>query len=105
MHRSFKQVKEVSISVSIAGSDYPIKVNPGDEQNVGLAARLINDKIKALKETYVVNDKRDLLAMCALQLATQYIQLENKAGFENAQLFKQLNEMDYFLGDYLKKSN
>ena len=71
-------MKEVSISISIAGNTYPIKVKPEDEQNVLIAAKLINDKIKALKETYVVNDKRDLLAMCALQLATQNMQLEKK---------------------------
>jgi len=98
-------MKEVSISVSIAGNSYPIKVKPEDEQSVASAAKLINDKIKALKETYVVSDKRDLLAMCTLQLATQYIQLENKINSDNAQLTDQLVEMESFLSDYLKKNN
>src|SRR4051812_27217735 len=97
-------MKEVSISISIAGNTYPIKVKPEDEQNVALAARLINDKIKVLKETYVVNDKRDLLAMCALQLATQNMQLENKTNSDNTQLANRLVEMESFITDYLKKS-
>lgn len=97
-------MKEVSISISIAGNTYPIKVKPEDEQNVTMAARLINDKIKVLKETYVVNDKRDLLAMCALQLASQNLQLENKSTSENTQLADRLVEMENFISDYLKKS-
>lgn len=98
-------MKETSISISIAGNSYPVKVKPEDEQVIVKAARLINDKIKALKETYVVSDKRDLLAMCALQLATQNIQLESKTDSDNVQLADRLVEMESFITDYLKKSN
>ena len=98
-------MKEVSISVSIAGNSYPLKVNIEDEAKVAVAVRLINDKIKVLKETYVVSDKRDLLAMCALQLATQNIQLENKINSDSSRLGHKLVEMDTFLSSYLKKSN
>ena len=95
-------MKEVSISISIAGNSYPIKVKPEDEQSVELAARLISDKIKVLKETYKVSDKRDLLAMCALQLATQNIELESKINSSNAQLADKLIEMDSFVSLALK---
>lgn len=95
-------MKEVSISISIAGNAYPIKVKPEDEQSVELAARLISDKIKVLKETYKVSDKRDLLAMCALQLATQNIELESKINSSNAQLAEKLIEMDNFVSSHLK---
>ncbi|MBL7893407.1 MAG: cell division protein ZapA, partial [Bacteroidia bacterium] len=90
-------MKETSISISIAGNSYPVKVKPEDEQVIVKAARLINDKIKALKETYVVSDKRDLLAMCALQLATQNIQLESKTDSDNVQLADRLVEMESFI--------
>ncbi len=98
-------MKEVSISISIAGVSYPVKVKPEDEKTIASAAKLVNDKIKTLKETYVVNDKRDLLAMCALQLATQNMQLQDKASSDNVQLANSLVEMDTFIADYLKKSN
>lgn len=98
-------MKEVSISISIAGIAYPVKVKPEDEQTVHSAVRLINDKIKTLKETYVVSDKRDLLAMCALQMASQNIELTNQHISDNDKLAKQLAEMDSFISDYLKKSN
>lgn len=98
-------MKETTISISIAGNSYPVKVKSEDEQVIVKAARLINDKIKALKETYVVSDKRDLLAMCALQLATQNIQMESKTDSDNVQLVHRLVEMESFITDYLKKSN
>ncbi|MBI2269458.1 MAG: cell division protein ZapA [Bacteroidetes bacterium] len=98
-------MKETTISISIAGNSYPVKVKSEDEQVIVKAARLINDKIKALKETYVVSDKRDLLAMCALQLATQNIQMENKTDSDNVHLAHRLVEMESFITDYLKKSN
>src|SRR5690348_11265776 len=97
-------MKEVSISVSIAGNIYPIKVKPEDERTATMAAKLINDKLKTLKETYVVNDKRDLLAMCALQLATENLQLANKTNSDNVQLADKLIEMESLLTDSLKKS-
>lgn len=97
-------MKEVSISISIAGVSYPVKVKPEDGKTIASAAKLVNDKIKTLKETYVVNDKRDLLAMCALQLATQNMQLQDKASSDNVQLANSLVEMDAFIADYLQKS-
>lgn len=96
-------MKETTLSISIAGNAYPVKVKPEDEQTITKAARLINDKIKALKETYVVSDKRDLLAMCALQLATQNIQLESQNDSNSVQLAYKLVEMESFITDYLKK--
>ncbi len=95
-------MKEVSISISIAGNTYPIKVKPEDEQSVELAARLISDKIKVLKETYKVSDKRDLLAMCALQLATQNIELESRTNSSSTQLAEKLIEMDTLVSSRLK---
>jgi cell division protein ZapA len=98
-------MKEVSISISIAGISYPVKVKPEDEQTLHTAVRLINDKVKTLKETYVISDKRDLIAMCALQLATEKIQLESQNDSDSVKLGDRLVEMDSFITDYLKKSN
>ncbi len=71
-------MSEVSISVAIAGGNYQVKVSPSDEASVREAAQLINDKLDILRETYVVTDRRDLLAMCALQLALEQVQLVPK---------------------------
>ncbi len=64
-------MSELSIKVSIAGRIYPITVKADEEQNVRLAAKRVDDDIKALQSNYAVKDKQDLLAMTALQLATE----------------------------------
>ena len=72
------RMSEVSISVAIGESTYQVKVGASDEVFVKEAAQVVNDKMNMLRETYVVTDRRDLLAMCALQLALEKVQLSPK---------------------------
>ena len=96
-------MKEVSISVKIAGVEYPVKVKPADEIKVIKAAVLVNDKIKELKDVYQVHDRKDLLAMCALQLAIQHIEQENENLSDNGIVSDKLTEIEGFISNYLKK--
>lgn len=78
MHRHVKQVdfysmSEISIKVNIGTRTYPLSVKPEEEEVIRLAAKNINDSIKNLQENYAVKDVQDLLAMTALQLATQQL--------------------------------
>lgn len=59
------------INVVIGGRSYPISVNSSEEeQGVRLAANKINKLIADYESNYAVNDKQDVLAMCALQFAS-----------------------------------
>jgi cell division protein ZapA (FtsZ GTPase activity inhibitor) len=78
MHRHVKQVdfysmSEISIKVNIGTRTYPLSVKPEEEEVIRLAAKNINDSIKILQENYAVKDVQDLLAMTALQMATQQL--------------------------------
>jgi cell division protein ZapA len=78
MHRHVKQVdfysmSEISIKVNIGTRTYPLSVKPEEEEVIRLAAKNINDSIKNLQENYAVKDVQDLLAMTALQMATQQL--------------------------------
>ncbi len=64
-------MSELSIKVSIAGRIYPITVKAEEEEKVRNAAKRVDDDIRALQSNYAVKDKQDLLAMTALQLATE----------------------------------
>jgi cell division protein ZapA (FtsZ GTPase activity inhibitor) len=94
---------ELSIKVSIANRVYPLKVVIEDEENVRKAAKLINDKIKDYEENYSVRDKQDLLAMCALQLATESINKDTKALVEDDGFGEKILSLDQILTDYLAK--
>ena len=78
MHRHVKQVdfysmSEISRKVNIGTRTYPLSVKPEEEEVIRLAAKNINDSIKNLQENYAVKDVQDLLAMTALQMATQQL--------------------------------
>ncbi len=64
-------MSELSIKVSIAGRIYPITVLPQEEDKVRAAAQKVEENLKLLQNSYAVKDKQDLLAMTALQLATE----------------------------------
>lgn len=64
-------MSDVSVKVEVAGGIYPLKVKSEDERNVKQAVELINRKISEFERTYGVKDKKDILAMVALQLVSE----------------------------------
>ncbi len=76
-------MKDLSIKVNIAGRVYPLTVKQEEEENIRLAAKEINEMIKEYEQNYAVKDKQDLLAMCALQFATQKLELGTKTIIED----------------------
>lgn len=94
-------MSDLSIKLNIAGRMYPLTIRREEEESIRLAARKIEEAIKAFEENYAVRDKQDLLAMTALQLATQSMKQGNKKEDDEsenalraiqAQLQKVLNE-------------
>lgn len=86
-------LKELSIKVNIADRYYPLKVTPEQEEIVRQAAKLINDKLKALQQEFDVRDKQDMLSMTVLELATQLITLQSRNVIEDEGLTAQLQEL------------
>ena len=68
-------MKDLSIKVNIANRIYPLTVKQDEEENIRLATKEINEMIKEYEQNYAVKDKQDLLAMCALQFASQKMEL------------------------------
>lgn len=64
-------MSKLSIKVVLAGRNYPLTINEDEETRVLEAVQKINNSIKRLQENYAVKDMQDLLAMTALQLASQ----------------------------------
>jgi cell division protein ZapA len=58
-------MEELSVRIKIADREYPMKVSLEDEAQVRQAGKLINDKIKAYRDQFGIDDKQDLLAMVA----------------------------------------
>ncbi|MCG8476925.1 MAG: cell division protein ZapA [Cytophagales bacterium] len=56
---------ELSIKIKIADREYPMKVKPEDEEVLRSAGKVLNDRIKELRNTFRIDDRQDLLAMVA----------------------------------------
>jgi len=78
-------VQELSIKVSVAERQYPLKIQASDEENVRKAAWKVNERLKEYVEKYAVSDRQDALAMIALEFATEYFsELDKGAGLDPA---------------------
>jgi len=69
-------VKTTTIKLNISGREYPVNVTPETEALMKKASVTVNEQVKSYSTSYAISDPRDLLAMCALQLAFQNIEKE-----------------------------
>ena len=91
-----------SVKVSIGNRTYPLRVSKEEEEKVLQAAQAINKRLKELEESYAVKDKQDLLAMCALQFATEsisYHKQDKKSGQEETG--EQIERLKLLIDEYL----
>ncbi|SEA02400.1 cell division protein ZapA [Bizionia paragorgiae] len=68
--------EKLKIKLSIANRVYPLTILPSQEEGLRIAAKKIDAMISQFEQSYSVRDKQDVLAMCALQFASQ---VEQKA--------------------------
>mgnify|MGYP000678136571 CR=1 FL=1 len=88
---------KLKINVVIAGRTYPLSVkNTQEEEGMRKAAANINHLISLYEQNYAVNDKQDVLAMCALRFASQ-LEISSLGKNENTnkalEKIHKLNEM------------
>jgi cell division protein ZapA len=63
--------EKLKIKISIADRVYPLTVDLSQEEGLRTASKKIDVMMKQFEENYAVRDKQDVLAMCALQFASQ----------------------------------
>lgn len=68
----------INIRIHVADKVYPLKVTPDEEEHIRRAAKRLNDRIRQHRQNFEVQDKDDLLAMCALEFATEVENEEEK---------------------------
>lgn len=82
-----------SIKIQIAGRSYPLKVEADQQESVLAAVTLIEQQMKAYENAYGKRDQQDLLAMCALQLATEKSDMSIAAARQQELLNKELDQI------------
>lgn len=87
----------LKIKISIAERVYPLTIPPEQEEGLRAASKKIEEMIKRFEQNYAVRDKQDVLAMCALQLATQLEQKKIDKSENTQELLSRLQTLDKLL--------
>ena len=95
--------EKLKIKISIADRVYPLTVDLSQEEGLRSASKKIDTMIKQFEENYAVRDKQDVLAMCALQFASQLEQKQIDKSTDNTETNERLQKINNLLAQYLDK--
>lgn len=94
---------KLKINVVIAGRTYPLSVkNTQEEEGMRKAAGNINQLISLYEQNYAVNDKQDVLAMCALRFASQVEISTIDENNTSEEALKKINDLNALLQSHLE---
>ena len=93
--------EQLKIKLSIANRVYPLTINPSQEEGLRKAAKKIEAMITQFEQSYSVRDKQDVLAMCALQFASQTEQKSIDKENVNEHVEDKLNALNTLLHEHL----
>ncbi|WP_406683965.1 cell division protein ZapA [Seonamhaeicola sp. MEBiC1930] len=93
--------EKLKIKLSIANRVYPLTIEANQEEGLRKAAKNIEYMIKQFEQSYSVRDKQDVLAMCALQFASQVEQKTIDKDNVNEHVEEKLNELNELLHSHL----
>ena len=94
--------KNLKIKVKIANRLYPLSVSQDKEEVIRRSSKKIDEMIEKLEKSYAVRDKQDVLAMCALQYATELESLKNKSLTNNVINDDKINNLINMIEDHMK---
>jgi cell division protein ZapA len=94
--------EKLKIKISIADRVYPLTVETSQEEGLRTASKKIDATIRKFEESYAVRDKQDVLAMCALQFASQIEQKQIDKSSDLDEAFERLKKLDDKIESFLK---
>ncbi len=94
---------KLKIKLSIADRIYPLTVEMSQEEGLRSASKKIDIMIKQFEENYAVRDKQDVLAMCALQFASQLEQKQLDTSIDGKETIERIKKINNLLISYLDK--
>lgn len=94
--------EKLKIKISIADRIYPLTVEFPQEEGLRSASKKIDIMIKQFEENYAVRDKQDVLAMCALQFASQTEQKQIDNAIDGVVTIERIKKINALLDQYLE---
>jgi cell division protein ZapA len=95
-------INSLRIKVTIGDRVYPLTIrDESEEEGIRAAVKKINDLVKKFEQNYEVRDKQDVLAMCALQFASQQEVKSVQENVVSEQVENKLRELSSLLDSHL----
>jgi cell division protein ZapA len=95
--------ESLKIKVTIGDRVYPLTIrNEGEEEGIRAAVKKINELLKKFEKSYEVRDKQDVLAMCALQIASQNEVRNIYDDMDTKKVKNKLIDMEHLIDSYLQ---
>ena len=92
----------LKIKVTVADRVYPLTIRDArEEEGIRKAVKQINEMVKQFEQNYEVRDKQDVLAMCALQLASQKEVKNVNESQDSKEIESKLLELNQLLDSHL----
>lgn len=88
----------MSVNIWLAGRSYRIRIKAEDESVVRRAAKLADEKVTEVKDSYAGKDEQDFLAMSLLMYATESALSANNDPLMNDELKKMSSKIDKVIG-------
>ncbi|WP_298137200.1 cell division protein ZapA [Flavobacterium sp.] len=95
--------EKLKIKLNIADRVYPLTIDMSQEEGLRNASKKIDSMIKQFEESYAVRDKQDVLAMCALQFASQVEQKKFDNAIDGTESIERLTKLNNLIDEYLNK--
>ena len=96
---------ELNIKVTLANRVYPLKIKREEEEIIRKAAKLVNENMRELEESYAVRDRQDLLAMTALFFANRALERSDAGSLAVNETSEALRQLNQRIASYLNESN
>ncbi|MFT4643776.1 MAG: cell division protein ZapA (FtsZ GTPase activity inhibitor) [Planctomycetota bacterium] len=94
-----EEEQTININLIIADRPYPLKIKVSEEEDIRIAAKEINQKVKDFQKSYSAKDKQDYLAMCALMYGVESITNKKLSASIDLEIDDELTKFE----DFLKK--
>ncbi len=96
-------MSKLKINLVIGGRTYPLSVkDTTEEEAMRKAAASINNLIASYEQNYAVNDKQDVLAMCALQFAAKLQIKSVTQKYSNQEALEKIKELTQQVSTHLE---
>mgnify|MGYP000660164487 CR=1 FL=1 len=93
--------EDVSIKVKIADRIFPIKVSTQEEFFVRAAVKNLDSRIKEIRAHYGIKEYKDVLAMIALEMATDQAKSQNRKTIDDDGVTEKIDQLDEMLSAYI----